>query len=100
MEKLSNIIKAKEPKVMYFKNDDDFADFCINPHIKVYDKTNSLGEPIKVTDYEFTDAYKKAVDNGVYFCIKDLKSHVNKSGLLGYRGTTKAISNVKPYYED
>lgn len=87
-----------DDNIMYFVNDDDFAVWCMDPEIKVYNELDTLGNPITVCDYEFSKQYLDAVAAGKRFCIQDLTSHVNKDGYLGYRSTTKKIDNVERYY--
>lgn len=88
----------KNKNILYFDNDDEFSSFCINPTLTTYVVQDEDGIDHTYVDYDFTDQYKNAVANGQRFCIKDLASHVNKDGLLGYRNTTKVIDNVERYY--
>ena len=85
--------------IMYFANDDEFAEFCINP-CPVVSQVLVAGKPVYFENYQFTKQYLDAVANGIRFCIKDLRSHVNKDGLLGYRTCTKPIDNIEIYYGD
>jgi len=87
-----------DENIMYFVNDDDFAKFCINPDIQVFTKIDANGNEIMLADYDFTPAYRDALAMGTRFCIKDLSSHVNKDGILGYRNTSKQIENIERYY--
>ena len=86
--------------IMYFDNDEAFADFCIKPALVIFTSKCSDDIDRMFADYEFTDAYKNAVNCGKRFCVRDLCSHVNKDGYLSYKAATKKIDNVEKYYGD
>lgn len=90
----------EEENVLYFNNDDDFSLFCMNPELKTYSRVDNFGNTVYQTYYDFSDDYLNAVNSGMYFCVKDENSHVNKDGILGYKNTSKCIDNVKRYYGD
>lgn len=86
--------------IMYFDNDECFADFCIKPAYIIVTSKCCDGQDRMFADYDFTDEYKNAVSCGKRFCIRDLHSHVNKDGYLAYKSATKKIDNVEKYYGD
>ena len=86
--------------IMYFDNDDCFADFCLNPNYVIVTVKCNDGVDRMFADYTFTDAYLNAVKCGKRFCVRDLHSHVNKDGYLAYKSATKKIDNVEKYYGD
>ena len=82
---------------MFFNSDDDFFTFCVNPNLIV--KTDNInGEDTYFTDWDFTDAYKKAVENGTRFIICDDNSVITKRGCISYKVNTKPIQNLDPFY--
>ena len=89
-----------QDNIMYFTNDDDFATFCINPQVKITTVKDKDNNDVVYYDYDFTPMYLDAVAKGTRFCIRDLHSHVNKDGFLGYGLTTKPIDNIERYYGD
>ena len=87
-----------ENNIMYFIDDDDFAQFCINPNEIINTVVDGNGVVKYFVDYDFTPMYLNAVKNGIKFCIQDVNSHVNKDGYLGYRTCSKKIDNIERYY--
>lgn len=86
--------------VMYFNNDDEFYKFCVLPVIITPEYTKADGTIGHYADWDFTDAYKNAIRDGVHFVIKDENSQIYKHGELTYRVNTKPVQNLDPYYED
>lgn len=84
--------------IMYFTNDDSFYDFCIDPVMRVCRDYSTEGEEILYPDYDFSQAYRDALEAGVRFCIMDEFSRVNKNGLLPVGTCTKKIDNIERYY--
>lgn len=85
--------------ILYFDNDTDFEAFALNP-MKVCSKFDKNGNEVFFIDCSFSKMYNDAIECGKRFCIKDIKSHVNKDGLLGTRWATYSIpsENIEKYY--
>lgn len=97
MLKLDNTIKSTRP-IMYFNNDDDFYCFCVNPNIIISEYTRTDGTTGHVFDWDFTQTYKNAVENGTRFIIKDENSQICKHGAVSFHTCTKNVDNLEPYY--
>jgi len=91
------MLEGIHDNIMYFANDSDFAEFCLNPNPVLHEITTPAGV-VLCNDYSFTDAYLNSLAQGIKFCIQDEKSHVNKDGILGYRDCNKRIDNIERYY--
>lgn len=92
------MLEGLHDNIMYFRDDDDFASFCINPNSRVECVANPDGIVRYYNVYDFTKMYLDAIAQGIKFCIQDVNSHVNKDGFLGYRDDTKKIDNIERYY--
>lgn len=95
-----------------FKNDDEFADFCVAPYAVV--KESPQGTMYYVGEY--SQAYLDAIKEGKYFVIEDEKSLVFKrksvtkrvpvivEGLPVSRRPVRAVQldveNLRPYDEE
>lgn len=64
-----------ENKILYFKNDDEFTNFCLSP-----DPVFSYGKDMNTLfyNYEFSKHFMYYVKNGHKFKIEDPKSKVRK----------------------
>lgn len=60
--------------VIFFESDDEFTDFCVAPYAIV--KTNESGNPYWAGEY--SEMYKKYLQQGMIFKIKDEDSVVYK----------------------
>ena len=60
--------------VIFFESDDEFTDFCVAPYAQV--KTNQNGDSFWAGDY--SEMYKKYLEQGMIFKIKDEDSVVYK----------------------
>lgn len=65
-----------------FENDEELTDFCISnePVVKYSDKINRF-----YYDYEMTQEYDKAINDGIVFIVCDPNSMAVKNGHI-YRG--------------
>jgi hypothetical protein len=77
MEKIDNII--------YFESDDEFTDFCIAPYAVV--KRSSEGTLF--VEGQYSDMYKKYIEEGKTFIIKDEDSQVFKHQCISKRVPVK-----------
>lgn len=91
-------IKKTNPQIMYFDNDDDFYNFCVNPKLfaRELSVTNN-GEKLYSYDFDYTDAYKKALSDNKLFVIKDEDSQIYKHKAVSYRTITKPVKNLEQY---
>lgn len=89
----------EENTILYFDNDDDFSVFALEP-MSVCSYINPDGEEVFCMQHKFTQKYYDAINSGKLFCIRDLKSHVNKDGLLGTQWATYRIpqENIELYF--
>lgn len=81
--------------IIYFNNDDEFINFCINPLVKI-----NTNEKVPYAYYDFSDNYYNALKANKKFCIKDENSRIVKDGMVGYRTSTLKVDNLEPYYTD
>ena len=91
---------------IYFESDGEFEDFCVAPYAII--KQTSRGAYF--WEGEYTDMYKKSVEEGVTFVIKDTNSKVYERGCVCKRvpvqGTNRIalvqlpVQNLGPYYGD
>lgn len=84
--------------VYYFKNDEEFYNWAINPVIVYKEDYDSCGKKIKYFDFELSSEYNDAIKNGISFCIRDKNSQIFKRKAVSYRTITKKIEGLKPYY--
>ena len=85
--------------IMYFDNDDEFYQFCVNPEIITSPYTRVDGTTGYIADWDFSQGYKDAIDKGIHFIIKDEDSSIYKHGAITHRVNTKKIQNLDPYYK-
>lgn len=86
--------------IMYFDSDQDFYDFCVVPSLRP-DMRMVDGVMIpKYFTFDLSYRYNDALQNGVYFCIKDPNSQIYKHGAVSYRTITKKIDNLLQYFGD
>lgn len=76
-------------KWMYFSDDDAFYTFAVVPELVINENPDSPGT--YYTDFNFSDAYNKAVGAGKKFVIRDPNSQIVKRGHISYRTVTKPI---------
>ena len=97
--------------IFFFESDDEFTDFCIAPYAVV--KRLSDGTPF--VEGQYSDMYKKYIEQGKTFIIKDENSQVYKRQCVSKRVPVKIddfpsydrltlvqlpVQNLKPYFED
>jgi len=98
IKKFLNLYMDDKEKIMYFKNDDEFYEFCVMPKIIFRTEINpTTNKEYYVADWDFTQAYKNAIADGMYFMIKDENSSIFKHGAVTYRVATKPIKNLLQY---
>lgn len=69
-------------KEIYFDSDEEFAGFCIAPYATVeYDENN---HPQRIV-CGYSEMYKKYVDQGMSFYIRDIDSKVYKHQIVSKR---------------
>ncbi len=78
-------------KTYVFDNDDELADFCIDPS-PVVKEHKHLG--VKYFDYGMTPQYCEACDEGITFAVRDSKSRAVKNGHISRGLITKKIECV------
>ena len=83
-----------DSKYMYFDSDDDFYKFCVVPEIKAKPFTLDNGETFYTMDFDLSNDYNMAIQNGNIFVIKDENSQICKHGAVSYRTITKPVKNV------
>ena len=66
--------EQKEDNLMYFDSDEEFTNFCVAPFAVI--KRSEDGAPYY--DGEYSDEYKKCLEEGKVFVIKDEDSIVYK----------------------
>ena len=52
------------------------------------------------TDFNFTEPYTNAVNDGMIFIIKDEDSQIYKHGCVNFGCMSKPIKNLKPYFKN
>lgn len=97
--------------IFFFESDDEFTDFCIAPYAVV--KRSSEGTLF--VEGQYSDMYKKYIEQGKTFIIKDENSQVYKRKCVSKRVPVKIddfpsydrltlvqlpVQNLKPYFED
>lgn len=79
----------KENNIIYFDNDEEFYDLCVNPEPVI--KTGKSG--VKYFDMDFTYWYKSLVDEATKIVILDDKSTILcRGGVVTYRTCNKKIN--------
>lgn len=91
---LDNKNQEEKNDIMYFDNDNEFVDFCIDPDIVLHknDQYNLF-----YYDIQFTPEYLKCVKDGKKFCIRDQKSKVCKHKGVTYKLVFKPVENLIDY---
>ena len=97
--------------IFFFESDDEFTDFCIAPYAVV--KRSSEGTLF--VEGQYSDMYKKYIEQGKTFIIKDENSQVYKRQCVSKRVPVKIddfpsydrltlvqlpVQNLEPYFED
>lgn len=78
--------------VIYFDNDDDFYNFCVEPSI-IYKNDETC--PYSYYDFNLTSGYNDALNNCKCFIIKDKNSNIYKNQCVSYKSISKPINNLK-----
>ena len=98
--------------IIFFESDEEFTDFCVAPYAEI--KKSENGDFYVVGDY--SDEYKKCIEQGKKFIIKDENSQVFKRKCVtkrvpvfnnGVRVTTRedhpiqlSVMNLEQYLKD
>ena len=107
IKRINNLINMTEEKnIVFFESDDEFTDFCIAPYAVV--KRSSDGT--LSVEGQYSDMYKKYIEEGKTFVIKDEDSRVYKhqcvSKRVSVQGTGRCatvqlpVQNLEEYFED
>ena len=72
--RINKDIRIDPVETVYFESDDEFADFCVAPYAVI--KQSESG--VYYYHGEYSDLYKKAIEEGKKFVIKDENSQVYK----------------------
>lgn len=72
--KINKDIRITPVETMYFESDNEFTDFCVAPYAVIKQSENGG----YYYHGEYSDLYKKAVEEGKRFMIKDENSKVYK----------------------
>lgn len=72
--RISKDIRIAPVETIYFESDDEFTDFCVAPYAVI--KQSESG--VYYYHGEYSDLYKKAIEEGKKFVIKDENSQVYK----------------------
>jgi hypothetical protein len=101
-----NLNITEEKNIVYFESDDEFTDFCIAPNAVV---KRSADGTLSV-EGQYSDMYKKYIEEGKTFIIKDEDSQVYKHQCVSKRvpvqGTGRSatvqlpVQNLEQYFED
>lgn len=89
----------EENNIIYFDNDQEFYDLCVNPEPVI--KTSS--RDLNYFDMDFTEWYKSHVDEATKIVILDGKSTIlHRGGVVSYRTCSKKINayRVNPLDSD
>ena len=88
-------------KIIYFDNDQEFYDYCVNPAL-IPVKFNLNGIDGCYYTFNFTPQYDKAIEDNMTFIIKDDESKICKRGAVSVNTITKEIQNIEPWnkYEE
>ena len=90
--------KAEDNNKLFFKNDDEFYKFCVVPELIIVEPESE--NDVYSTTWEFSNDYKKALEDGKIFVIKDEDSLIFKRGAVSYRTITKNVDNLEQYFSD
>ena len=85
------MLHIKKPSYMFFNSDDEFYRFCVVPELVT-------DADVLSTDFNLSPDYYNALNNSVFFVIKDENSQIYKRNAVSYRTITKQIENLLPYY--
>lgn len=100
-----------ENNIIFFESDDEFTDFCIAPYAVA--KRSSDGTLF--VEGQYSDMYKKYIEQGKTFIIKDEDSQVFKHQCVSKRVSVKIddlpsysrfdvvqlpVQNLEQYFED
>lgn len=80
----------KEEKCYLFEDDDEFMEFAVNPSVKI--SVTPKGTPYY--DWDFSNQYKKALEDGDSFKINDENSKVKKRGCATWKLISKKVKNL------
>ena len=94
------MFKKIKSNTIYFNTDDDFYQFCVVPQVVIKEYVDNNGETNYYFTFNLSNAYNKAISDGINFVIKDENSQIYKHGCVSYRTISKPISNLKPYYKE
>ena len=87
-----------DSNIIYFNNDDEFFNFCVNPEIVINETTDANGNPGCYYTFNFTDVYNSCIRDGKKFIIMDDNSRIFKNKCVSYRTITKPVENLEPYF--
>lgn len=82
---------------MLFDNDEDFESFALKPDYVI--KQSEISGTYYFTA-EFTDAYKKAVEDNFIFCIEDDNSKIRKRGVVTKGSIMLQVDNLEGWCVD
>ena len=86
IKRINNLINMTEEKnIVFFESDDEFTDFCIAPYAVV---KRSADGTLSV-EGQYSDMYKKYIEEGKTFIIKDEDSQVFKHQCISKRVPVK-----------
>lgn len=96
LENIKDKFEKYKSNILFFENDDEFADFCIAPYaiVKISEKGNPYYEG------EFSEIYLKAIEEGKKFVIKDEDSKVYKRSSVSARVFAKSELDGGVYISD
>lgn len=105
-------ITPSSDEIMFFESDEEFTDFCVAPYAEI--KESGKGNPYVAGDY--SDEYKRCIEQGKRFIIKDEDSQVYKNQSVrkrvpiynnGVRVTTRedtpvqlSVKNLDAYFKE
>ena len=107
IKRINNLINMTEEKnIVFFESDDEFTDFCIAPYAVV---KRSADGTLSV-EGQYSDMYKKYIEEGKTFVIKDEDSRVYKHQCVSKRVPVQStgrsatvqlpVQNLEQYFED
>lgn len=96
LENIKDKFEKYKSNILFFENDDEFADFCIAPYAIV--KRSERG--YLYYEGEFSEMYFKAIEEGKKFVIKDEDSKVYKRSSVSGRVFAKSELDGEVYISD
>lgn len=102
---------TEEKNIIFFESDEEFEDFCIAPYAVVKRSANGT----LFVEGQYSDMYKKYIEEGKTFIIKDEDSKVYKHQCVSKRVPVKVddfptynrltlvqlpVQNLEKYFED